>query len=163
MSGAAGAVHPRTDRERTGAGYAIRMAPFNMAGVAGLLTTCAAVAASAAHLLPLLLLLICPRGTQSEQGELSSFFFLSFSFFTIFHACPFTGKFTVYRIDRASRTDDNPRRDTAPSRFAPIIVPFFASASRTDRGLPRRAIDRYANCSEIVEGEPPVSLLLLSP
>lgn len=45
------------------------MAPFNMASVAGLLATCAAVAASAAHLLPLLLLLICPRGTQAEQGK----------------------------------------------------------------------------------------------
>lgn len=47
------------------------MAPFNMASVAGLLATCAAVAASAAHLLPLLLLLICPRGTQAEQGKRS--------------------------------------------------------------------------------------------
>lgn len=53
---------------------AIRMAPFNMAGVAGLLATCAAVAASAAHLLPLLLLLICPRGTQAEQGKIPKFF-----------------------------------------------------------------------------------------
>lgn len=51
---------------------AIRMAPFNMAGIAGLLATCAAVAASAAHLLPLLLLLICPRGTQADQGKRSS-------------------------------------------------------------------------------------------
>lgn len=72
-------LHPRADRERTGgrplrqcgAHTAIRMAPFNMAGVAGLLATCAAVAASAAHLLPLLLLLICPRGTQADQGKRS--------------------------------------------------------------------------------------------
>lgn len=67
-------LQPRTDRERTGGphedgGAAIRMAPFNMAGVAGLLATCAAAAASAAHLLPLLLLLICPRGTHAEQGN----------------------------------------------------------------------------------------------
>lgn len=61
------AVH----RGGSGAHTAIRMAPFNMAGVAGLLATCAAVAASAAHLLPLLLLLICPRGTQAEQGKRS--------------------------------------------------------------------------------------------
>lgn len=53
------------------------MAPFNMASVAGLLATCAAVAASAAHLLPLLLLLICPRGTQAEQGK-GSFLLRSF-------------------------------------------------------------------------------------
>lgn len=83
-------LHPRADRERTGgrplrqcgAHTAIRMGPFNMAGVAGLLATCAAVAASAAHLLPLLLLLICPRGTQADQGKRSSvqfpFFYLTF-------------------------------------------------------------------------------------
>ncbi|XP_039306875.1 ephrin type-A receptor 4 isoform X14 [Solenopsis invicta] len=46
---------------------AIRMIPFNMAGVAGFLATCAAVAASAARLLPLLLLLIYPRGTPAEH------------------------------------------------------------------------------------------------
>ncbi|EGI70882.1 hypothetical protein G5I_00308 [Acromyrmex echinatior] len=48
------------------------MAPFNMAGVSALVAPGPAVAASAAHLLPLLLLLICPRGTQAEQDEPSS-------------------------------------------------------------------------------------------
>lgn len=83
-------LHPRADRERTGgrplrqcgAHTAIRMAPFNMAGVAGLLATCAAVAASAAHLLPLLLLLICPRGTQADQGKRSSVQFPTFFYLT---------------------------------------------------------------------------------
>lgn len=60
------AVH----RGGSGVHTAIRMAPFNMAGVAGLLATCAAVAASVV-LLPLLLLLICPRGIQMEQGKRS--------------------------------------------------------------------------------------------
>ena len=80
MTTLAGVLHPlarivrgpaAVHRGSSGAHTAIRMAPFNMAGVAGLLATCAAVAASAAHLLPLLLLLICPRGTQAEQGKRS--------------------------------------------------------------------------------------------
>lgn len=63
--------HDGRPLRQCGVHTAIRMAPFNMAGVAGLLATCAAVAASAAHLLPLLLLLICPRGIQADQGKRS--------------------------------------------------------------------------------------------
>lgn len=88
---------------------AIRMAPFNMAGVAGLLATCAAVAASAAHLLPLLLLLICPRGTQAEQGKTLS-------------RSDFPSSFRLPCVGLIELRDDSPQRHLGSRCIAPIAT-----------------------------------------
>lgn len=82
-----------------------------MAGVAGLLATCAAVAASAAHLLPLLLLLICPRGSQAEQGKRSFVRFLP-AFLTL----------PTYLRRANQAPDDSPRRHLGSRCIAPIAA-----------------------------------------